>query len=221
MTFPALFSLAWTGERPPPDTPPGPCELCGHHAERVAWKPRSSWGAHETHAVPGEGAICEGCHLLTVGRSPFPSKSGSRMLAWTLFTLATDGNTWRALTAAEKPEIGELLRAPGWAVAVTTTGKRNVAHTTPAGTPGNRGVSLDGQPVGADRRGLAVLLEAVERAYRDGATKSSLERGELSHADARRVGFDRAREINQMLAPHKHTRALRLAVWTATKEEPS
>lgn len=220
MTFSTMFSASWDGALKAPDTETGPCELCGHDGARVAWTPRSTWGAFESHAYPGEGAICQGCNLLTMDRSPIASKAGSRMLAWTLFTLATDGRSWRALTAAEKPEIARLLNDPAWAVSVTTTGKRSVAHMTPAARPPDvRAAAIDGVRVVMPHTEWVRLFSLILAAYQEGATKQALETVQMGHNDVRRLGVDRAREIIADLQSYRSTAALRLAVWVAHKEQ--
>lgn len=222
VSFPALFAAAWAaqgGELPAcdPDLGVGPCELCGYHGLRVAWRPKSNWTAYDTHAYPGEGAVCLGCALLLDG-GPEVNERG-RARRWTLYTLATDGDSQCGWALKDdKPRIARWIE-DGWSVSVADGGKKHVAYMAPVAVPGRVVCAIDGEPVDVSRDDWQHLRAVVNDAYAAGVPKRSLEAGALTHNDIRRLGLARAREMARELAPWRGTSVLRLGVWLATREE--
>lgn len=218
-TFPALFAAAFQRmghELAEPDLEPGPCELCGHEGERVRWRPRPSWTAYSTHAVPGAGALCLGCDLLLNGRCPDPGPSGKPM-KWVFLTLATDGERAMWATKAHKDRIAEWVADERFSVSVADGGKKQIAYLAPLAVPGQVSVGFDGRPVRIARDEWSELCEQIDFAYSVGVSKARLLSG-LSVIDWERLG-DRARELDALLRRRRHTAELELAVWLARKPE--
>lgn len=222
-TLPALFASAYVRAGhalPEASADPGVCELCGHEGERVRWRPKSSWTAHSTHAYPGTGAICLGCELLLNGRIPGAQGADARAGRWTPYTLAADGRHCAWLRTSEKPAIAAWVARHGAIVSVTSTGKAQLGYLARARSIGGAvSAYLDGDRVCLDQGRWRALAYRVEVAYRAGVPKVALLAEHLPHASIRRLGRDRARWLESDLSAHRHTAALRLAVWLATKED--
>lgn len=216
MTFPPLFAAGYPGELPAPDVEVGPCELCGHHGERVGWRAKANWTAFSTHAYPGVGAVCQGCALLVEG-GPTVNERG-RVLRWTLYSLATDGagSVW-ALKDGKREIRGWLDR--GMSVSVADGGKKHVAYLAPVAVAGRVVCAIDGERVDVSVADWAELAAKVEGCYRAGAAKRVLVTGRLDHRAVRAVGFATAAGARRVLARWAGSAELRLAVWLAQHDD--
>lgn len=216
MTFPALFAAGYPGELPAPDTEAGPCELCGHQGARVRWRPKTNWTAFATHAYPGARAVCRGCALLVDG-GPAANERG-RVLRWTLYSLATDGE--RSLWALKdgKREIAGWIDA-GMSVSVADAGQKHVAYMAPVAVAGRVVCAIDGERVDAGAGEWAGLTETVTGCYRAGVPKRVLGTGCLDHRAVRAVGLAAAGEAGRVLSRWAGSPELRLAVWLAQHDD--
>lgn len=183
---------------------------------RQSWTGTPTWTAHDTHAYPGEGAICLGCAIL-LGPAPTLSKNG-RPLRWPLYTLATDGRRCRWAMKDAKRQIAAWVEDPSMSVSVADRGKKHVAYMVALQRdPGRVTVALDGVRVNVLRQEWLDLRAVVDHAYEAGVPKASLAAALLGHADWRRLGVQDGRELSRTLRLWQHTPTLALVVWLAQR----
>lgn len=166
--------------------------------------------------MPGS-ILCHACQFVFDEHSELLAQrvgkdKPQRMRNYSHFIVAGD---WIPLSKSDKTKMGDILlnRSPDLAV-VSVSGQKHIIFRARPGW-----WQIEEQTVRPFRDELKNLLAFAEELYQGELSKEEIETGRYVQYRIIRFGFERWREIENVLRPRRGSIALQLAVFLAQKEK--